>query len=229
MSQPFIQVKDLNKVYKTPAGDFPALKNINFEVQAGGFTLVVGKSGAGKSTLINMVTGVDSATSGEIWIDGQAIHTLSENEMALWRGMNVGVIYQSFQLLPKLTIMDNILIPMDFCDLYKPVKSQEWAMSILDKVELADQAHKLPSTLSGGQQQRAAIARALANDPPLIVADEPTGNLDTNTAEVIFELFRKLVDEGKTIFMVTHDESLIQRSDHVYHIYDGELAVAEPA
>jgi putative ABC transport system ATP-binding protein len=229
MKQPFIQVKHLNKVYKTPAGEFPALKDINFALDAGGFNLVVGKSGAGKSTLVNMVTGVDHVTSGEIEIGGSAIHTLNENDMALWRGLNVGVIYQSFQLLPKLTIMDNILIPMDFCDLYKPVKSQEWAMSILEKVELADQAHKLPSTLSGGQQQRAAIARALANDPPLIVADEPTGNLDTNTAEVIFRLFRKLVDDGKTIFMVTHDESLVHRADQVLHIADGELAIAEPA
>ena len=229
MPQPFIQVKHLNKVYKTPAGEFPALKDINFELDAGGFNLVVGKSGAGKSTLVNMITGVDHVTSGEIVIGEQAIHTLSENDMALWRGLNVGVIYQSFQLLPKLTIMDNILIPMDFCDLYKPGKSQEWVMSILETVELADQAHKLPSTLSGGQQQRAAIARALANDPPLIVADEPTGNLDTNTAEVIFKLFRKLVDDGKTIFMVTHDESLVHRADQVLHIADGELAIAEPA
>lgn len=229
MAQPFIQVKHLNKVYKTPAGEFAALKDINFALDAGGFNLVVGKSGAGKSTLANMITGVDHVTSGEIEIGGRAIHTLNENDMALWRGLNVGVIYQSFQLLPKLTIMDNILIPMDFCDLYKPGKSQEWAMSILEKVELADQAHKFPSTLSGGQQQRAAIARALANDPPLIVADEPTGNLDTNTAEVIFKLFRKLVDDGKTIFMVTHDEFLVHRADQVLQLADGELAIAEPA
>jgi ABC-type lipoprotein export system ATPase subunit len=220
---PFITVNHLQKTYQTPAGNFPALKDISFQVPAGKFIIVTGKSGAGKSTLVNMLTGVDTLTSGEIFIGGSAIHSLDENEMALWRGLNVGVIYQSFQLLPKLTVLENILIPMDFCDLYVPGKSQEWAMSILEKVELADQAHKFPSTLSGGQQQRAAIARALANDPPLIIADEPTGNLDTNTAEVIFGLFAKLVADGKTILMVTHDESLAARAEQVICIHDGEL------
>jgi ABC-type lipoprotein export system ATPase subunit len=219
----FIEVKDLMKNYHTPAGDYLALKGLNFGLNAGEFTVMMGKSGAGKSTLVNMLTGVDTVTSGEITIGGDAIHTYNEDQMALWRGLNVGVIYQSFQLLPKLTILDNILIPMDFCDLYVPGKSQEWAMSILEKVELADQAHKFPSTLSGGQQQRAAIARALANDPPLIVADEPTGNLDTNTAEVIFNLFDKLVQEGKTIFFVTHDEAITSRADRILYINDGEL------
>jgi ABC-type lipoprotein export system ATPase subunit len=220
---PFITVNHLQKTYQTPAGNFPALKDISFQVPAGKFIIVTGKSGAGKSTLVNMLTGVDTLTSGEVFIGGNAIHSLDENEMALWRGLNVGVIYQSFQLLPKLTVLENILIPMDFCDLYIPGKSQEWAMSILEKVELADQAHKFPSTLSGGQQQRAAIARALANDPPLIIADEPTGNLDTNTAEVIFGLFAKLVADGKTILMVTHDESLAARAEQVICIHDGEL------
>jgi ABC-type lipoprotein export system ATPase subunit len=219
----FIEVKDLMKNYHTPAGDYLALRGLNFGLNAGEFTVMMGKSGAGKSTLVNMLTGVDTVTSGKITIGGDAIHTYNEDQMALWRGLNVGVIYQSFQLLPKLTILDNILIPMDFCDLYVPGKSQEWAMSILEKVELADQAHKFPSTLSGGQQQRAAIARALANDPPLIVADEPTGNLDTNTAEVIFNLFDKLVQEGKTIFFVTHDEAITSRADRILYINDGEL------
>jgi putative ABC transport system ATP-binding protein len=221
--QSFIQVKDLRKNYHTPAGDYIALKGLNFSLNAAEFAVMMGKSGAGKSTLVNMLTGVDTVTSGEIIIGGEAIHTFNEDQMALWRGLNVGVIYQSFQLLPKLTIMDNILIPMDFCDLYVPGKSQEWAMSILEKVELTDQAHKFPSTLSGGQQQRAAIARALANDPPLIVADEPTGNLDTNTAEVIFNLFDLLVQEGKTIFFVTHDEAITSRADRILYINDGEL------
>jgi putative ABC transport system ATP-binding protein len=221
--QAFIEVRNLIKNYHTPAGDFQAIKGLNFSLKAEEFTVVVGKSGAGKSTLVNLLTGVDTATSGEIVIGGAPIHTFNENQMALWRGVNVGVIYQSFQLLPKLTILDNILIPMDFCDLYTPGKSQDWAMAILEKVELADQAHKLPSTLSGGQQQRAAIARALANDPPLIVADEPTGNLDTNTAEVIYYLFERLIQDGKTIFLVTHDEAISARADRILHIYDGEL------
>lgn len=225
--QAFINVNHLQKTYHTPAGNFPALKGISFEIQAGKFAVVTGKSGAGKSTLVNMLTGVDTLTSGEIMIGGKAIQTFNEDQMALWRGLNVGVIYQSFQLLPKLTILENILIPMDFCDLYVPGKSQEWAMELLEKVELADQAHKFPSTLSGGQQQRAAIARALANNPPLIVADEPTGNLDTNTAEVIFSLFAKLVADGKTVFMVTHDESLAARAEQVLYIQDGELVVKD--
>ena len=216
-----IKLRNVVKNYKTPAGDFQALKGITVSFNQGEFVGVVGKSGAGKSTLVNMLTGVDHLTSGEVWVDGVAVHALDEDRMALWRGKNVGVVFQSFELMPTLSLLDNILLPMDFCGLYQPRKSVEQAMHLLELVEMADQAHKVPSAVSGGQRQRAAIARALANDPPVIVADEPTGNLDSVTAETVFEVFENLIHEGKTIVMVTHDESLSKRFDHVLNIADG--------
>jgi len=218
-----VEVKDLYKVYSTSAGDFTALNDINMQVERGEFLGIVGKSGAGKSTLVNMITGVDHLTSGKIWVGGVPVHALNEDEMALWRGKNVGVIYQSFELMPTLSILDNVMLPMDFCGLYVNGESQERAMDLLRMVEMDDQHHKVPSTISGGQKQRAAIARALANDPALIVADEPTGNLDTATSEIVFELFEKLVQQGKTIIMVTHDRSLANRFDRVLRITDGEI------
>ncbi len=218
-----VEVKDLFKVYSTAAGDFTALNEINMKVKRGEFLGIVGKSGAGKSTLVNMITGVDHLTSGEIWVNGVPVHALNEDEMALWRGKNVGVIYQSFELMPTLSILDNVMLPMDFCGLYVNGESQDRAMELLRMVEMDDQHHKVPSTISGGQKQRAAIARALANDPALIVADEPTGNLDTATSEIVFEMFEKLVQQGKTIIMVTHDRSLANRFDRVLRITDGEI------
>jgi putative ABC transport system ATP-binding protein len=224
--KPLVEIRDLFKVYSTAAGDFTALNNVNLRVGRGEFLGIVGKSGAGKSTLVNMITGVDQLTSGEIWVDGVGIHDLNEDDMALWRGQNVGVIYQSFELMPTLTILDNVMLPMDFCSLYVNGESQERAMELLRMVEMDDQYHKVPSTISGGQKQRAAIARALANDPVLIVADEPTGNLDTVTSEIVFEMFEKLVVQGKTIIMVTHDSSLEKRFDRVLRITDGEISTA---
>ena len=221
--QPFIRTVNLVKTYRTPAGDFTALKDINLNVGAGEFAAVVGKSGAGKSTLVNMLSGVDAITTGEVWVGAAGLHQLNEDALALWRGRNVGVVYQSFQLMPSLSLMDNILLPMDFCDLYQPDVSEARALELLRMVEMEDQAHKLPSTISGGQQQRAAIARALANDPALIVADEPTGNLDSVTSEIIFALFQKLVQQGKTVLMVTHDLTLAQRTGHVYYLADGQI------
>lgn len=222
-SASFIRLGQVIKTYPTPVGDFMALKGIDIHVRKGEFLGVVGKSGAGKSTLVNVISGVDSSTSGEIWVDGTPVHDLNEDELALWRGINVGVIYQSFQLMPKLSLLDNIMLPMDFCGLYEPGKSQERAMQLLEQVELETQAKKLPTAISGGQQQRVAIARALANDPQLIVADEPTGNLDTATAETIFKLFESLVSEGKTLIMVTHDRSLAKRFSRVLTITDGMI------
>lgn len=219
----FIKLKNVVKNYKTPAGNFQALKGINAAFHKSEFVGVIGKSGAGKSTLVNMLTGVDHLTSGEVWVDGVAVHGLNEDQMALWRGKNVGVVYQSFELMPTMTLLDNILLPMDFCGLYQPRASVERAMHLLDLVELADQAQKVPSAVSGGQRQRAAIARALANDPTLIVADEPTGNLDSVTAETVFKVFETLIHEGKTIVMVTHDESLSRRFDDVLKIADGQI------
>ena len=225
LSQPLVVIKDLFKVYSNAAGDFTALNEISMQVNRGELVGIIGKSGAGKSTLVNMITGVDHVTSGEIWVDGVPVHALNEDDMALWRGKNVGVIYQSFELMPTLTIMDNVMLPMDFCGLYVNGESQERAMELLRMVEMDDQYHKIPSTISGGQKQRAAIARALANDPALIVADEPTGNLDTATSEIVFEMFEKLVQQGKTIIMVTHDSSLAKRFDRVLRITDGEISM----
>lgn len=211
------------KVYKTDAGDFPALCGINLEIGRGEFVSVIGKSGSGKTTLINMLTGIDRPTDGKIHIAGNAIHDLNESNMARWRGLNMGIVFQFFQLLPTLSVLQNIMIPMDFCGMYTPSERQERAMHLLDLVDIADHAHKPPSRLSGGQQQRAAIARALANDPPIICTDEPTGNLDSKTANQIFDLFQNLVDEGKTILMVTHDEDLAKRASRTVIISDGEI------
>ena len=224
---PFINLSKVRKVYQTPAGDFPALNGISTDFYEGEFIGIIGKSGAGKSTLVNMITGVDHLTSGEIWVNGTAVHTLNENQMALWRGKNMGVVYQSFQLLPKITLRDNILLPMEFCGLYRPKESEEWAMHLLEEVELQDHADKLPSAISGGQHQRAAIARALANNPPIIVADEPTGNLDTVTADIVFNLFEKLVKAGKTVLIVSHDASLSERASRILQISDGEIVSGE--
>jgi putative ABC transport system ATP-binding protein len=222
--KPLIRLRDVKKTYQTAAGDFPALKGITLEIKKGEYAAVIGRSGAGKSTLVNMITGVSHLTGGEVWVNGTAVHTLSENELALWRGCNVGVIYQSFHLMPTLSLLDNVLLPMDFSNNYQRTRSRARAMELLRQVELEEHALKLPSAISGGQQQRVAIARALANDPPVLVADEPTGRLDSATAEVIFTIFDRLVVEGKTILMVTHDRSVAQRVDRVLRLEDGRIA-----
>jgi putative ABC transport system ATP-binding protein len=216
-------MRNVVKVYSTAAGDFTALKGINLQVKPREFVGIIGKSGAGKSTLLNMITAVDDLTSGEVSIhtNGEAVslHQLSEDQAALWRGKNLGVVFQSFQLLPMLTLVENITLPMDLCGVYSSRGSRERAL-----VEIEEHADKLPAFISGGQQQRVAIARALANDPPILVADEPTGSLDSVTAEHIFEVFEHLVaEQGKTIIMVTHDESLSPRFTRTLRITDGEL------
>jgi ABC-type lipoprotein export system ATPase subunit len=219
-----IEMGQVEKAYRTPAGDFRALKGINLEVQKGEFVGVVGKSGAGKSTLVNMVTGIDKPTAGRIRVGPHAIHEMSEDQVASWRGRNVGVIFQFFQLLPMLTVAQNVMLPMDFAGLYNsPRERRERALHLLEQVEIAEHADKLPSTVSGGQRQRVAIARALANDPMFLAADEPTGNLDSKTAEAVFRVFEKLVGEGKTILMVTHDLDLASRVTRTVHLADGEL------
>jgi ABC-type lipoprotein export system ATPase subunit len=216
-------LKNLHKVYKTDAGDFPALRGIDLQIHAGEFVSVIGKSGSGKTTLINMLTGIDRPTDGEIIMGGLSIGDLSEGEMAHWRGLNMGVVFQFFQLLPTLTVLQNVMLPMDFCNMYSPSERRERALHLLDLVGIAEHAYKTPSRLSGGQQQRAAIARALANDPPIIATDEPTGNLDSKTANQIFDLFQRLVDDGKTILMVTHDDDLATRASRTVIISDGEI------
>jgi putative ABC transport system ATP-binding protein len=219
-----IDLRDVVKTYETGAGGVNVLKDITLHVHPGEFVSVVGPSGSGKSTLLNMITGIDRPTSGEVFVSGEAVHKLSENQLAHWRGRNVGVIFQFFQLLPTLTILENVMLPMDFCNVYRRRERKDQALHLLDHVGIADQAHKLPSALSGGQQQRAAIARSLANDPSLVVADEPTGNLDSQTAGEMFALFEELVSEGKTLVVVTHDRSLSQRSKRVLHLLDGRLS-----
>jgi len=222
-NEPLISLHDVNKVYETGGIRFAALQNVNLEVLPGEFVGLIGKSGSGKTTLINMITGIDHLTSGEIWIDGTPVHTLNENRMAIWRGNTIGVVFQFFQLLPTLTAIENVMLPMDFCNVHARSDRVNVALYYLEQVEMADHAYKLPTELSGGQQQRVAIARALANDPPLIVADEPTGNLDSKTADAVFGLFERLVDSGKTIVMVTHDNDLAQRVTRSLLVADGQI------
>ena len=219
-----IRLKDVRKAYKTPAGDFYALKGIDLAVQPGEFLAVLGKSGAGKSILINMLTGIDRPTAGEIWVGKDAIQAMSEDQIAAWRGRNVGVVFQFFQLLPMLTCAQNVMMPMDFVGLYGgPRERRERALHLLERVGIAEHADKLPSAVSGGQRQRVAIARALANDPILLAADEPTGNLDSRTTREMFDLFGSLVDEGKTILLVTHDRDLAGRATRRVRIADGRI------
>ena len=221
--KPIIELKNVDKAYPTAAGTFYALKNINICIYPAEFVCIVGKSGAGKTTLANMITGVDSLTAGEVLVNGVSVQSINEDRLALWRGRNLGVIYQTFELMPMLTLLENVMLPMDFCGLYRPRRSRERAMELLRLVELEDQVDKLPNAISGGQQQRVAIARALANDPPIIVADEPTGRLDSVTAETIFQFFERLIAQGKTILMVTHDRSEAERSTRILELADGEL------
>jgi ABC-type lipoprotein export system ATPase subunit len=218
-----IDLRQIVKTYQSAAGSFSALKGVDLQVDRGEFVAVIGKSGSGKSTLINMVTGIDRPTSGEVLIGDTAVHTLSEGQMAAWRGRNLGIIFQFFQLLPALSIVENVMLPMDFCNLYTPRERRERAMHLLAQVEMDTQAHKLPSAVSGGQQQRVAIARALANDPPILIADEPTGNLDSKTANAVFRLFEDLVRSGKTVVMVTHDSDLARRVSRAVIVADGEI------
>jgi putative ABC transport system ATP-binding protein len=184
---------------------------------------IVGKSGSGKTTLINMLTGIDKPTHGEISVDGTSVQSLDEGERAIWRGKNIGIVFQFFQLLPTLTLLENVRLPMDFGGLLDQAKRDQRAFELLELVGLAEHMNALPARLSGGQQQRAAIARALANDPPIIATDEPTGNLDSNSAEQVIALFEGLVDNGKTILMVTHDDDLASRAPRIIHLSDGEI------
>ncbi|MFO7661057.1 MAG: ABC transporter ATP-binding protein [Chloroflexota bacterium] len=218
-----IDIRGVNKAYQTPAGEFIALENVDLKVDQGEFVSVVGKSGSGKSTLINMITGIDRPSTGRIVVDGMPVNDLKEGPMAEWRGRSIGIIFQFFQLLPMLTCMENIILPMDFCNMYSGRERRDRAMHLLEQVEMADHAHKLPSEVSGGQQQRVAIARALANDPPILAADEPTGNLDSQTAEAVFQLFEELVSRGKTILMVTHDADLARRVTRTITLADGRI------
>jgi putative ABC transport system ATP-binding protein len=218
-----IELYKVSKVYQSSAGSFSALKGVNLKIQSGEFAAIVGKSGSGKTTLINILTGIDRPSSGEVLVAGTAVHTLDENQLAKWRGANLGIVFQFFQLLPMLTVLENVRLPMDFTSQYSPAERIERAYHLLDVVKIREYAHHVPSQLSGGQQQSAAIARALANDPKIIVTDEPTGNLDSRTSEQIFELLARLAEDGKTVLMVTHDDELALRAWRVITIQDGEI------
>jgi putative ABC transport system ATP-binding protein len=218
-----IELRNVVKDYQTPAGSFTALRGINLTVQPGEFVAVVGKSGSGKSTLLNLLAGIDRPTSGEVVVNGAPIHTFSEDQVSIWRGRNIGVVFQFFQLLPTLTVQENILLAMDFCGAIPSAQREARASELLELVGVANQADKLPSALSGGQQQRAAIARALANDPPVLVADEPTGNLDSANANLVLGLFQQFAQNGKTVLMVTHEREISQYVTRTVRLADGQV------
>jgi putative ABC transport system ATP-binding protein len=221
--RPLIELRKVSKTYDVAAGKFLALREVDMQADAGEFVAVVGKSGSGKSTLINMITGIDTPTSGEVLVASAAVHAMDQEQLAVWRGRNTGIVFQFFQLLPTLTVAENIILPMDFCNTFPVNERRPRAISLLEKVGIAEQADKLPADLSGGQQQRAAIARALANDPPLIVADEPTGNLDSATSDAVMQLFANLAAEGKTVLMVTHERDLTQYFTRSIALADGMI------
>ncbi len=225
MNNTVVRLEKIEKVFKTKAGLFTALRGVDLQIQGGEFVAIAGPSGSGKSTLINMITGVDRPTSGEVHVAGERLTEMSENKVAKWRGRNVGVVFQFFQLLPTLTILENVMMPMHYGGTYKGHR-RERAMEMLELVQVPETADNYPSQISGGQQQRAAIARALVNDPKLLVGDEPTGNLDTISAGLVFELFENLVRKGMTIIMVTHDRELAGRIARVEEVRDGRIVDA---
>ncbi|WP_239096140.1 ABC transporter ATP-binding protein [Micromonospora lutea] len=211
------------KTYPVPGGEFPALGGVDISVDAGELTAVVGRSGSGKTTLLNLLAGIDRPTAGEIWVAGTAVHEVPETKLAAWRGRAVGLVFQFFQLLPTLTVAENVMLPMDFCGTVAARRRRPLALELLDRVGIAEHADKVPAELSGGQQQRAAIARALANDPPVLLADEPTGNLDSATAGSVLELFRELAHGGKAVVMVTHERDLSGYADRLVTLADGRV------
>ena len=221
--RPLIELNKVVKAYKTPAGDFIALKGIDAHFMPGEFASIIGKSGSGKSTMLNMVTGIDHPTSGQVRIGDTLLKGMSEGNLSVWRGRNLGIVFQFFQLLPMLSLLENTMLPMDFCNMYPPVERESRAIELLKSVGLENYAHKHPASISGGQQQCAAIARALANDPPTLIADEPTGNLDSKTAGMVIEIFEELVHKGKTILIVTHDITVARHASHMLILSDGEL------
>ena len=221
--QGLIQMRGVVKTFYSTAGEFTALRGIDLNLEQGEFAAVIGKSGSGKSTLLNMLTGIDHPTSGQVLVNGVDIYNMSESRRSLWRGRNMGIVFQFFQLLPMLNLLENVMLPMDYVGLYEIDQRPKKALELLALVGLADQAQQLPRAVSRGQQQSAAIARALATDPPILVADEPTGNLDSRSADQIIDLFEKLSGQGKTIVMVTHDPSMTERASRTVFISDGEL------
>jgi putative ABC transport system ATP-binding protein len=220
---PLIAVRDVVKSFRVGGGEVTILKGISFSVSGGEFVSIVGPSGNGKSTLLNMITGIDRPSRGEVMVAGSRVNTMSEDALARWRGENIGIIFQFFQMLPGLSLLNNVILPMELAGKFRGRERRERALHLLEQVGLVEQADKLPGVVSGGEQQRAAIARALANDPPLLVGDEPTGNLDTRTAHSVFDLFHRLVEGGKTMLMVTHDVELARKVPRKIEIMDGRI------
>jgi putative ABC transport system ATP-binding protein len=218
-----ISLQHISKIFQTPAGSFAALKDINLEIESGEFVGLIGKSGSGKSTLLNMVGGIDRPSSGTVSVGSTAIQDFKENALASWRGRTVGFVFQFFQLLPSLTAVENVILPMDFCKTFPARERRKRALSLLEQVGISSQADKLPATLSGGEQQRVAIARALANEPSVVLADEPTGNLDSHTARAVFDLFRNMTKSGTTVLIATHEAEIGRISDRTIEISDGAL------
>lgn len=223
MTEAFIHVKDLIKTYDTPAGPLNVLRGINLDIHKGDFVSLIGPSGSGKSTFLNMLTAVDKPSSGEIEIGGVGITHAAQRKLTKWRARNIGIVFQFFQLLPTLTVVENVMAPMDFANVWKPKERRNRAMELLERFGIADQAEKTPDMLSGGQQQRVAIARALANNPPLIVGDEPTGNLDRMSATNVFNYFSELAEQGATIVIVTHDREIVQNVPKLFELVDGTI------
>jgi len=222
----FMDIISVERISKTYGGGIHALRDVTLAIRRGELAAITGRSGSGKSTLLNIITGIDRPSGGLVRIDGASPATMSERELAAWRGKTVGVVFQFFQLLPTLTVLENVVLPMDFCDVWPRAERSARAMKLLERVGIADQAEKFPSALSGGQQQRAAIARALANDPPLLVADEPTGNLDSQNARSIFALFRELSAAGTTVVIVTHETEFTDVFDEIFEMQDGAVSCA---
>lgn len=224
LTKTLIELHNVTKSYPVASGTFRALKNVSLKIDSRKLIAITGKSGSGKSTLLNIITGIDKPSDGSVIINGIRVDKLAETELASWRGKNVGVVFQFFQLLPTLTILENVMLPMDFCNTYSKKERRDRALALLEKVNIKEQADKFPSALSGGQQQRVAIARALANDPPLLIADEPTGNLDSQTATSIFKLFAELARSGKTVIVVTHEREFASYFEETINIIDGAIS-----
>jgi putative ABC transport system ATP-binding protein len=227
MTTPVIILRDVSKTFPGAAGPFQALSDVSLEIERGEFAVIVGQSGSGKSTLLALLAGIDRPTTGEVIVGDTAVHTLSEREMSAWRGGAVGIVFQFFQLLPTLTAAENVMLPMDFAGTVAPRERRARAIALMDRLGVADQADKLPSTLSGGQQQRVAVARALANDPAVLLADEPTGNLDSRTADSMLELLAQLASDGQTVVMVTHERSARRFASRIVTLADGRVVPSE--
>lgn len=219
-----INLHQVVKTYETPYGRFTALHDINLHIKTGEFVSIVGKSGSGKTTLLNVLAGIDRPTKGTISVNGTSIHSLSESQLAEWRGKAIGLVFQFFQLLPTLTVAENVMLAMDFAKVIPAAERRSRALKLLDQVGIRDQADKIPTSLSGGQQQRAAIARALANDPPILLTDEPTGNLDEHSRKSILDLFAKLNTDGRTIVMVTHERDVSSYASRQVTLVDGRVS-----